>query len=196
MEGATTENGPLVLYDIKESCSTGTDGCDYTQQFSSNPYAWNRHANLLYLDQPKNVGYSFGYGKETASSVEAAEEFVIFFNEWLKEFPEFQGRSLVISGESYGGHYIPAWANAILDYNEEASDDQQINLSGIVIGNGCVNNTVQNNDEFVKFQHAENLISADSNPRTATTARAEMEKYLGYTPNYYGKLTSGKTAAY
>ena len=45
MEGATTENGPLVLYDIKEACSSGD--CDYTEQFSLNPYSWNAHANLL-----------------------------------------------------------------------------------------------------------------------------------------------------
>jgi carboxypeptidase C (cathepsin A) len=45
MEGATTENGPLVLFDIKESCSNPP--CDYTGQFSSNPYSWNAHANIL-----------------------------------------------------------------------------------------------------------------------------------------------------
>lgn len=44
-EGATTEHGPLVLYDIKEACSS--DQCDYTGQLSSNPYAWNAHANVL-----------------------------------------------------------------------------------------------------------------------------------------------------
>lgn len=47
MEGATTEHGPLALFDIKESCSSSN--CDYTEQLSSNPYAWNKHANVLYL---------------------------------------------------------------------------------------------------------------------------------------------------
>jgi carboxypeptidase C (cathepsin A) len=45
MEGATTENGPLVLYDIKEACSS--EDCDYTEQLSLNPYSWNAHANVL-----------------------------------------------------------------------------------------------------------------------------------------------------
>jgi carboxypeptidase C (cathepsin A) len=57
MEGATTENGPLFLLDIKEACSGSK--CDYTGQFSANPYAWNAHANVLYLDQPRNVGYRY-----------------------------------------------------------------------------------------------------------------------------------------
>eukprot|EP01035_Chromulina_nebulosa_P038700 gene38700-52281_t len=78
MEGATTENGPLNLFDIKESCST-PGNCDYSGQLSSNPFSWNVHANVLYLDQPKNVGYSFGYGAETKSSTEAADDFITFY---------------------------------------------------------------------------------------------------------------------
>lgn len=191
MEGATTENGPLALFDIKESCSAdGKSKCDYTEQFSRNPYAWNAHANVLYVDQPKNVGYSFGYGKETASSVEAADDFITFYTNWVKLFPEFKGRKTIIAGESYGGHYIPAWANAILNYNEaQAQKDTPnlINFSGVAIGNGCVNDTVQNTEQYVKFQHEANLIPVDSNPRNEAAAYSAMIKHLGYTPNYYGK---------
>jgi len=101
----------------------------------------------------------------------------------LTLFPEFVGRKLIVAGESYGGHYVPAWANAILDYNTDATS--KINFGGVAIGNGCVNDTVQNGDQFIKFQHAENLISDDSNPRNEASARTEMTKYIGYTPNYY-----------
>lgn len=184
MEGATTEHGPLTLFDIKESCSSGSGKCDYTEQLSSNPYAWNAHSNVLYLDQPKNVGYSFGYGKQTQSSTEAAADFIIFYNEWLKLFPEFVSRPLIIAGESYGGHYIPAWSSAIMDYNE-ANPSNTINFAGTVIGNGCVNNTVQNTEQYVKFQHAANLIPESSNPKTMVAAESAMIKNIGYTPNYY-----------
>jgi len=182
MEGATTEHGPLVLFDMKESCS-GPE-CDYNAQFSTNPYSWNAHANVLYLDQPKNVGMSFGYGQQPTSSVEAAEDFVIFYNEWLKLFPEYTNRELIISGESYGGHYIPAWSNAILNYNEEHMETP-IPLQGVVIGNGCVNDTVQNTDTFVEFQHEANLIPEDANPKNMGTAEAAMIEHIGYQPNYY-----------
>eukprot|EP00595_Chromulina_sp_UTEXLB2642_P002408 CAMPEP_0196761334 /NCGR_PEP_ID=MMETSP1095-20130614/534_1 /TAXON_ID=96789 ORGANISM="Chromulina nebulosa, Strain UTEXLB2642" /NCGR_SAMPLE_ID=MMETSP1095 /ASSEMBLY_ACC=CAM_ASM_000446 /LENGTH=391 /DNA_ID=CAMNT_0042110737 /DNA_START=225 /DNA_END=1400 /DNA_ORIENTATION=+ len=182
MEGATTEIGPLSLFDIKESCSSST--CDYTGQFSKNPYAWNAHANLLFLDQPRNVGYSFGYGSSVSSSVQAADDFVVFYNEWLTEFPEFVDRPLVIAGESYGGHYIPAWANAILDYNENYPDNT-IPFSGALIGNGCVNNTVQNSNEYISFLHEQNLIPSTSNPSSQALAEVAMVKNLGYSPNYY-----------
>jgi carboxypeptidase C (cathepsin A) len=132
------------------------------------------------------VGFSFGYGAQVKSSVEAANDFVTFYQGWLKLFPEFVGRELIIAGESYGGHYIPAWANAILDFNAKASSSTpKINFAGAVIGNGCVNNTVQNTDEYVKFLHNENLIPASSNPRTQLQAQSAMVQHIGYTPNYY-----------
>eukprot|EP01038_Epipyxis_sp_PR26KG_P004157 gene4157-5921_t len=185
MEGATTENGPLNLLEIKESCSGSTGKCDYTGQLSANAYAWNSHANVVYLDQPKNVGFSFGYGSETKSSVEAAQQFLVFYQNWLVLFPEFVGRELIIAGESYGGHYIPAWANAILDFNEATTTANKINFKGVVIGNGCVNDTVQGTSAYIQFQHQENLIPSTSNPKTMAAAEALMISNLGYTPNYY-----------
>ena len=186
MEGATTEHGPLSLFDIKEACSNGgpTSKCDYTGQLSANAYAWNKHANVVYLDQPKNVGYSFGYGQETKSSTEAADDFVTFYVNWLKNFPEFENRPLLIGGESYGGHYIPAWTNAVMNYNDK-NPTSKIPLSGVLIGNGCINDTVQDTTQYVKFQHEQNLIPASSNPRTQTAAVTAMVDYLGYQPNYY-----------
>ncbi len=97
MEGATTENSPLVLFDMKEACSSST--CDYTNQLSTNPYGWNQHANVLYIDQPRYVGNSFGYGDYTTSSVAAGQDFVTFYTNWLQYFPEFVGRPIVLSGE-------------------------------------------------------------------------------------------------
>ena len=91
---------------MQESCSSSQ--CDYTEQLSRNPYAWNAHANVLYLDQPRYVGYSFGYGDYTTSSVDAANDFIVFYNNWLTYFPEFKGREVIISGESYGGN-IPIY---------------------------------------------------------------------------------------
>jgi carboxypeptidase C (cathepsin A) len=89
-------------------------------------------------------------------------------------------------GESYGGHYVPAWASAILDYNTQTTDaSAKINFSGVVIGNGCVNNTVQNTNQYIEFLHEENLIPENSNPSTMGQADALMISYIGYTPNYY-----------
>jgi carboxypeptidase C (cathepsin A) len=176
MEGATTENGPLVLYRIKESYELATG------QLSDNAYAWNKQGHVLYVDQPMGVGNSFGANKCT-SSVQAGEDIVTFLEGWLNIFPQYATNKMVISGESYGGHYVPAWANAILDYNEDHSPG--LNLRGIAIGNGCINNTVQDTPKFVEFLHANNLIPSDAAPVTQVGANAQMEEYIGYSPNFY-----------
>ena len=184
MEGASTENTPLTLFDIKESCSS--DQCDYSGQLSTNPYGWNARANVLYIDQPRYVGFSFGYGDYVTSSTDAGEDFVTFLTSWLDYFPEFKGRETIISGESYGGHYVPAMADAVMNYNEALSESSsQINLAGLFIGNGCVNNTVQNGDTYIDFLHAQKLIPDDATPRNEATAEAMMIKHIGYSPNYY-----------
>lgn len=188
MEGATTEHGPLSLFQIKESCSNAgaNSKCDYTGQLSTNFYAWNQHANIVYLDQPRNVGYSFGYGSGTESSVEAGQDVVTFYLNWLQLFPEFKGRPLIVAGESYGGHYIPAFTSAIMSYNSKQSVvADRIPLVAAVIGNGCVNDTVQDTASYVDFQHENNLIPASSNPKTMASAMSAMTSYLGYNPNYY-----------
>jgi carboxypeptidase C (cathepsin A) len=98
MEGATTENGPMVLDMIKQSVALPTG------QLTDNPYSWVNLANVLYVDQPRYVGFSTGKGKYVSNSVDAGKDIVTFLGGWLKLFPEFAGRELVLSSESYGGH--------------------------------------------------------------------------------------------
>jgi carboxypeptidase C (cathepsin A) len=187
MEAATTENSPLNLLDIKEHCDEDSNHqCDYTYQLSSNKYGWNTNANIVYLDQPRYVGNSGSDSEGTPvhSSTDAADDFITFYIGFLNLFPEYIGRELIIAGESYGGHYLPQFAQAILNNNEDASSSH-IPLSGVIIGNGCTNDTIQNNDRYVDFLHDSNLIPSTSKPRNMVKANAEVLDYIGYTPNYY-----------
>mmetsp|Transcript_52363 Transcript_52363/g.103980 ORF Transcript_52363/g.103980 Transcript_52363/m.103980 type:complete len:490 (+) Transcript_52363:48-1517(+) len=202
MEGATTENGPLVLYRIKESYDLATG------QLSDNPYAWNKQGHVLYVDQPKGVGNSFGYGAGCKSSVEAGLDIVTFIQGWYDLFPEYASNKVVVSGESYGGHYIPAWANAILDHNQAlatnaadtganankehgrtsagvANAPRPIPMVGVAIGNGCVNNTVQDSAKYIEFLQANKLLPAGAEPKSQAVAEAQMINYIGYQPNFY-----------
>jgi len=69
------------------------------------------------------------------------------------KFPQFKGRELYITGESYAGHYIPAIANYILQHPFE-----DFNLKGIAIGNGWVDPYNQY-PEFPTYAYEHNLIS-------------------------------------
>ena len=56
-----------------------------------------------------------------------------FFN----KFPSMKGRDFYISGESYGGIYVPMLAYNVIQYNKSVPESQKINLKGILVGN-CV----------------------------------------------------------
>ena len=51
----------------------------------------------------------------------------------MSKYPEYSGRDLYFSGQSYADHYIPKIANLLVKKN-----DNSMNLKGLVIGNGWV----------------------------------------------------------
>ncbi|KAL9154973.1 hypothetical protein ABFS82_10G152000 [Erythranthe guttata] len=97
-----------------------------------NNYSWNKVANMLYLESPAGVGFSYSANKSFYQSVDdviTARDNLIFLENWLKKFPQFKGREFYITGESYGGHYVPQLANLII------KSKSKLNLKGIAIGN-------------------------------------------------------------
>ncbi|GMF29548.1 unnamed protein product [Phytophthora lilii] len=124
-----SENGPCF---VKEDLSTET-----------NPNSWNSEANVIWLDQPTNVGYSYGSAADVDhDEADVQENIYVFLQGFLDKHPEFEGRKLFLAGESYAGHYIPAAAHKILRENK-AAKTRRINLQGIAIGNGLTNTVIQ-----------------------------------------------------
>ncbi|ORX53055.1 prepro-carboxypeptidase Z [Hesseltinella vesiculosa] len=132
MIGLWSELGP---------CSVDADG-----YMTKNPYSWNQKSNLLFVDQPAGVGFS--YGVDSASSTQdGAKPFYQFIMEFYKEFPKYIGRPVHLFGESYGGHYLPVFASYILDQNDKAaageSTNPSITLGSMGIGNGWTDPYIQ-----------------------------------------------------
>ncbi|PWZ05273.1 Serine carboxypeptidase 24 [Zea mays] len=100
-------------------------------------HAWNRMANMLFIEIPAGVGYSYSnttsdyYNTGDQRTTDDAYTFLIT---WLEKFPEYQDRDFFITGESYAGHYIPELANLILSKNR-ATNVTSIKLKGVAIGN-------------------------------------------------------------
>ncbi len=133
MEGAFTEVGPLWLYDIlKGQVSAG--------RLSENVYGWNNFAHLLFVDQPRQVGFSYGVGDRITSLAEGAQDFVQFMQNWLVLFPEHLHRSIMLSGESYGARYVAAWADAIISFNYHMLPGSQLPVVAIILVTGCLAN--------------------------------------------------------
>jgi cathepsin A (carboxypeptidase C) len=125
--GLLTENGPCRLDNSGNSTIT-------------NPYSWNNNANIIYLDQPLGVGYSYGkHGPN--NTVTAAEQVYVFLQLFFHKFPKYKNLDFHVTGESYGGHYIPAIGKVINDKNKK-SRHNKINLKSIAIGNGDPNASI------------------------------------------------------
>ncbi|KAI9066160.1 serine carboxypeptidase [Trametes sanguinea] len=105
-----------------------------------NPWSWNEHANIFFVDQPVDVGYSYAeYGEAVTNTQEAANDITAFIGIFFEHFPKLKGRALHLAGESYGGRYIPVFASTIYDKNVELAEAgvTPINLTSIMLGNGC-----------------------------------------------------------
>lgn len=87
--GLFTELGPYVI--------------DKEMTVSTNPYAWNKVANMLFVEQPAGVGFSYPMGatNDTITAEDTYEALIAF----LADHPELKDRPFYIAGESYGGHY-------------------------------------------------------------------------------------------
>ncbi|KAF6012652.1 carboxypeptidase C [Brettanomyces bruxellensis] len=96
----------------------------------SNPFSWNNNASVIFLDQPVNVGYSYSSGS-ISDTVAAGKDVYAFLELFFQQFPEYLNRPFHIAGESYGGHYLPAFAAEILSHPERS-----FNLTSLLIGNG------------------------------------------------------------
>ncbi|KAH0871469.1 hypothetical protein HID58_078491 [Brassica napus] len=105
-----------------------------------NQYSWNQVANILFLDAPVGVGYSYSNTSSdllTNGDQRTAKDSLQFLLKWVELYPEFKGREFYIVGESYAGHYIPQLSQAIVEHNQ-ASGENTINLMGYMVGNGLM----------------------------------------------------------
>lgn len=62
-----------------------------------------------------------------------AADFYIFLKGFYNLYPEYKGRHLFVTGESYAGHYVPAISAYIV-----AQKNPDMVLIGSAIGNGLV----------------------------------------------------------
>jgi len=114
-----------------------------TPEAVPNPYSWIKSgATVIWLDQPVGTGFSYGGVPRHDTEEGVAEDVWSFLVSWFKRFPEYEGRSLEIFGESYAGHYVPAVGRKILHKNQDNAN-YYLNLTGIAIGNGFTDPAVQ-----------------------------------------------------
>jgi carboxypeptidase C (cathepsin A) len=127
LAGLFLENGPFLLKDIS----------DDEAEIVENPNGWNRSTHLLYWDQPVGTGFSYsGRDKYVKTEAELSEQFYNGLQGFFNTYPQYRNCDLYITGESYGGKYIPNIGLTIKHKNEVSPAEAQINLKGLGIGDG------------------------------------------------------------
>jgi len=130
MMGLLAEHGPYMMANNETT-------------FKKNPYAWNKEASVLYVEQPAGVGFSYCsrangaedcHHNDDTSSVDNIQ----FLLQWYEKFPEFKRNALYVSGESYAGIYVPYLTRQIHLHNKKKGV-KKVNLKGMLVGNGVTN---------------------------------------------------------
>jgi len=142
LDGLLSEHGPFLVE------SNG-------KVLNYNPTSWNKVGSVLYLEAPAGVGFSYSLDKNyTFTDDDVSLDNYVALQHFFKKFPQFTANDLYITGESYGGIYVPTLAARLL------TGTFPNNLKGFAVGNGIT--TYELNDisaVFFSFYHG--LIGVD-----------------------------------
>lgn len=120
--------------------------------------SWNQKANVVYIEAPSGVGFSFSQDKSKYKNITDAESSMDnfrFLQQFFSVFTDFSKNDFYITAESYGGHYGPTLAEQLID------NDNDIPMKGLLIGNPGINSDWYynvNEFAFVTFLYGHALI--------------------------------------
>lgn len=148
--GLLTEIGPLLLSD--ESLDTDAYKKTGIPTPVYNSYAWNRLGSLLMIDQPAPVGFSYCNDDDVKNATSHSCGGITWTDElaslnsytalrtfYETKFPCLREKDLYLTGESYGGIYIPTLARRIVEGNDNSKDgNATLGLKGFAVGDGCL----------------------------------------------------------
>lgn len=152
-DGFIYEHGPFNFEKAKTKGSL--------PQLHLNPYSWSKVSNIIYLDSPAGVGYSYSVDQSDyiTGDRKTASDSHTFLLKWFELYPEFLSNPFFISGESYAGVYVPTLTYEVAK-GIEAGVTPTINLKGYMVGNGVTDDEFDGN-ALIPFVHGMGLISDD-----------------------------------
>ncbi|XP_051144146.1 serine carboxypeptidase-like 40 [Andrographis paniculata] len=146
-----------------------------------NPFAWNHVANVLFVESPAGVGFSYlsTTMNYTIGDTKTAIKNYVFLLNWMERFPEYKNSDFYISGESYAGHYVPQLGQTIL-YHNLKTNETKINLKGIMIGNPVINDETDIRGIY-EYLGSHALVSEETTDRVmkycfSTNATTQIDK--------------------
>ncbi|XP_030067888.1 lysosomal protective protein isoform X2 [Microcaecilia unicolor] len=176
--GLLTEHGPFLIQ---------PDG----SSLEYNPYSWNMVANVLYLESPAGVGFSYSDDKNyVTNDTEVALNNYLALKEFFRLFPEYSKNDFFITGESYGGVYVLTLAEIVIE-------DSSINLKGIAVGNGLTSYE-SNQNSLIYFAYYHGLLGVRlwSNLQTFCCLKGQCSFYGNPNVNCTERVTEATNIVY
>ncbi|KAJ8272072.1 hypothetical protein COCON_G00109310 [Conger conger] len=137
LDGFLSENGPFHV-----------DDNGYT--LYENEFSWNKVANVLYLESPVGVGYSYSDDKKyKTDDDEVADNNYLALQSFFLKFPNFTQNEFYVFGESYGGIYVPTLSLRL-------AADKAVNFKGFGVGNGLSSDAL-NDQSLIYFGYYHGL---------------------------------------
>ncbi|XP_077498820.1 lysosomal protective protein-like [Amblyomma americanum] len=114
-----------------------------------NPFSWNKVANVIFLEAPAGVGFSYDTsGQYSTNDDRTADDNYAAIQDFFSKFPSLKDNDFYIAGESYGGVYVPMLTLRVL------KDPKGIRLKGYAVGNGALDfNILGNALVFFGYYH-------------------------------------------
>ena len=139
--GLLAELGPLLFaHEAGEWASAPRARAEAPPRLERNRFSWSATANLLVLNSPPPVGFSYCDPPGPAGGFTScgpwndgltARHNRIAVESFARKFPSLERRDFFFAGESYSGVYTPTLVRELLR-------SKSVRVRGMAVGNGCV----------------------------------------------------------
>ncbi|KAF4687842.1 hypothetical protein FOZ60_003460 [Perkinsus olseni] len=96
---------------------------------------WANNYHMIFVDSPVGTGYSYtdsDYGYANDTEVDVTKQLYTFLTKFYDDIkPELKSNPLFLVGESYAGHYIPAFGKYLFEHPIKGT-----RFGGVAIGDG------------------------------------------------------------
>lgn len=153
-----------------------------------NIYSWNKRANVLFLEAPVGVGFSYtdtpaSYHWSDDTTADNNAQAIKYFFEQV--FPSYKHNEFFVTGESYAGVYGPTLSERLVKMIDAGVLD--LNFKGMAIGNGILSEYLQTNSE-VALQYGRGFNGIDDWNQLSLDCTAGMSN-----PIYFDYSSSSNT---
>ncbi|KDO31612.1 hypothetical protein SPRG_03532 [Saprolegnia parasitica CBS 223.65] len=143
-----------------------------------NTYAWNRKANLLFLESPAGVGFSQPLlNASDYNDPHTAARAYEFLVEFFTKYSAYYERDFYIMGESYAGRYIPFLLHQLV-----TTPIPLVHLKGFAIGNPATDDKIDGN-AYMDYYYTHAMISRENYLSMVANCAGEQLKMCMRSPN-------------